>query len=307
MMKRAFLSIFLFALAVAHAQTPAITQVREAAGRGDFAASERIVDALRKQSGATAELALAVSWEGRAALAAKNLDRAERYADEARSLSLELLKKRKLDAESMLPLALGASIEVHAQVMAARKETSSAVAFLETERKKYAGTSIVERIQKNINLLSLEGKPAPPLNATEWIGAKPPELASLRGKPVLLFFWAHWCPDCKAEVPILANIARRYASSGLTVVAPTRYYGYVEGGEDAKPAQEKRYIEQVRDRYYSALASAPVPLSNAIFEAYGCSSTPTLTLVDKAGIVRWYHPGSATEAELAAQIERILK
>lgn len=306
-MKRAVSLIFLLVLATAQAQTPVIDQVREAAGRGDFAASERIVDALRKQRGATPELALTVSWEGRAALAAKNLDRAERYADEARSLSLELLKKRKLDAESMLPLALGASIEVHAQVMAARGETSNAVGFLETERKKYAGTSIVERISKNINLLSLEGKTAPPLNAAEWIGTKPPTFASLRGKAVLVFFWAHWCPDCKAEVPILANVARRFASQGLTIVAPTRYYGYVEGGEDAKPAQEKLYIQQIRDRYYAPLANAPVPLSNAIFEAYGCSSTPTLALIDKTGIVRWYHPGTATEAELIARIERILK
>lgn len=306
-MKRAVSSMFLVVLAIVQAQTPVIDQVREAAGRGDFAASERIVDSLRKQRGATPELALAISWEGRAALAAKNLDRAERYADEARDLSLQLLKTRKLDAESMLPLALGASIEVHAQVMAAHGEISNAVAFLETERKKYAGTSITQRISKNINLLSLEGKPAPSLDASEWIGAKPPALASLRGKPVLVFFWAHWCPDCKAEVPVLANVARRFAPQGLTIIAPTRYYGYVEGGEDAKPTQEKRYIEQIRDRYYAPLAKAPMPLSNAIFESYGCSSTPTLALIDKAGIVRWYHPGTATEVELIERIERILK
>jgi thiol-disulfide isomerase/thioredoxin len=307
MLKRAFPAIVLVALTFTYAQTPAIDQVKAATARGDFAGSDLVVQTLRKQVGTKPELALAVSWQARGALAAKNLDLAESYADQARDLSLQILKNRKLDAEPWLPLALGASIEVHAQVMAARGETSGAVGFLQDERRRYAGTSIVERIGKNINLLSLEGKPAPTLNAAEWIGTKPPELASLRGKPVLLFFWAHWCPDCKAEVPILTNLMRRYGPSGLTIVAPTRYYGYVEGGEDAKPAEEKRYIEQIRNRYYPLLASAPVPLSKAVFEAYGCSSTPTLALVDKAGIVRWYHPGAATEAELAAQVERILK
>ena len=192
MTKRVLAAIFLVALSISTAQTPTIDEVRAANSRGDFAASDRIVEGLRKQNGVKPELALAVSWQARGALAAKKLDLAERYADQARDLSLQLLKSRKLDAESMLPLALGASIEVHAQVMAARGETSSAVGFLQGEKKEYAGTSITERISKNINLLSLEGKPAPALNATEWIGAKPPALSSFRGKPVLLFFWAHW-------------------------------------------------------------------------------------------------------------------
>jgi thiol-disulfide isomerase/thioredoxin len=216
------------------------------------------------------------------------------------------LKTRKLDAETLVPLALGASIEVHAQVMAQRGETSSAVGYLENERRKYAGTSIVERIVKNINLLSLKGKRAPSLDATEWIGTKPPAWASYRGKPVLVFFWAHWCPDCKEVAPVLSNLVRRYGSRGLTLVTPTRYYGYVESGADAPKPAEKVYIGQIRDRYYAPMASAAAPLSNRIFETYGCSSTPTLALIDKQGIVRWYHPGTATEAELVREIEAVL-
>jgi hypothetical protein len=100
---------------------------------------------------------------------------------------------------------------------------------------------------------------------------------------------------------------QRYGPRGLQMIAPTRYYGYVEGGEDAPPAKEKPYIAKIRDQYYAPLKSASVPLSNAIFEAYGCSTTPTLALVDKQGIVRWYHPGNATEVELAQKIEAVLK
>jgi thiol-disulfide isomerase/thioredoxin len=287
-------------------QAPVVDQVREAAGRGDFAAADRLVEAYGRQAGENPQLALAISWQARGALAAKRYELAESYAGRARDLALKLLKRRRLDADKDLPLALGAAIEVQAQVMAARGEVSSAVAFLETERRKYAGTSVVERIAKNINLLSLTGKRAPPLEAAEWIGVKPPALAAYRGKPVLVFFWAHWCPDCKAQAPILSNLMRTYGPRGLMLLAPTRYYGYVEGGQEAPRAKEKAYIQQVRDRDYPGLARVPVPLSNAIFETYGCSSTPTLALIDKQGIVRWYHPGNATEAELIRQIEAVL-
>ena len=52
----------------------------------------------------------------------------------------------------------------------------------------------------------------------------------------------------------------------------------------------------------------PVPISGANFANYGANfSTPTLVLLDRQGIVRWYHPGAATEKELAANIEAILK
>ena len=62
----------------------------------------------------------------------------------------------------------------------------------------------------------------------------------------------------------------------------------------------------MRAQYYSALAGMPVPVSSANFLAYGASSTPTLVLIDAGGIVRYYHPGAASEAELAARIQKLL-
>jgi hypothetical protein len=78
-------------------------------------------------------------------------------------------------------------------------------------------------------------------------------------------------------------------------------------GEQAAPAAEKQYIDQVRRRRYAALAEMPVPLSAANFLAYGASTTPTLILLDRAGVVRFYHPGAASEAELSARIQAILR
>ena len=198
-------------------------------------------------------------------------------------------------------------MEVHAQAMAARGERSDGVAFLQEQVKLFAGTSIVERIRKNINLLSLEGKPAPTLETGDWLSAKPRTLAELRGHPVLLFFWAHWCGDCKNDAPILAEVIHNFAPKGLVAIAPTKLYGYVARGEDAAPAKEKSYIEEVWQHYYSGWTGVPVPVSAANFQTYGSSTTPTIVLIDAAGVVRYYHPGAATAAELSARIQAVLE
>src|SRR5262249_12727070 len=142
-----------------------VNDVREQIARHDLAAAEQSVRAYQSQKGATPELAAAVSWMARGALDAKDWKQAERFSTEARDLSLALLKTRRLDADPWLPTALGASIEVHAQAQAARGERSEAVMFLKEQLSAYGSTSIHERIRKNLNLLSLEGQPAPPIDA----------------------------------------------------------------------------------------------------------------------------------------------
>ena len=283
-----------------------VSDVRSLIAHNDMAAAEAQVRKAEAQNGATPEVALAFSWLARGELNAKSYDRADALATETRKLCDKLLAGRKLDAEPNLPIALGASIEVHAQVMAARGERSDGVAFLEDQAKLFGNTSIVERIRKNENLLSLEGKPAPPLDVQDFLGPKPKSLAELRGHPVLLFFWAHWCGDCKHDSPILADIIREYTPKGLVAIAPTKLYGYVAGGTDAPPVQERSYIEEVWKKYYPGWSSVPVPVSAANFQTYGSSTTPTIVLIDGAGIVRYYHPGSATAAELISRIQSLI-
>ena len=280
-----------------------VAEVRAAIARQDLPAAERLVESYRKANGSTPQTAAALSWLGRGALAAQQFDRAERYAGEARQMALELLRNRALDAEPNLGIALGASIEVQAQALAARSRRAEAVAFLQEELKRWQNTSIRTRIQKNVHLLSLEGKPAPGIDTSRWIGAKP---GNLNGHPVLIVFWAHWCPDCKRMVPELARIMERFGPRGLRLVGPTQLYGYTARGQEAAPAEEMRYIEEVRKTYYAPLGSMLVPVSAGNFEVYGASTTPTVVLVDRLGIVRLYHPGNMSYAELAPRIEAIV-
>ena len=269
-----------------------VDDVRAAIAAGNFTGGERLIDSYRQARGSseTPESILALSWLGRGAQAAKRWDDAARYAAATRKLVDAQLKKRPLDAEPQLPLALGASIEVMGHTLAGRGQLSEAVALLQSELKTWHATSIRTRIQKNLHLLSLEGKPAPPLETKVAIGGRVPTWAQLKGKPVLLFFWAHWCVDCKAQLEPLTRLQKQYGPKGLVILGPTQRYGYAAGGEDATPERETRYIEQVRRDFYGGLDMA-VPLSEENFRAYGSSSTPTLVLVDRAGIVRLYHPG----------------
>jgi len=257
------------------------------------------VRAAQSKLGATAEVAAAVSWLARGAFDLRQIDKADAYATEARTMGMRALGMRRIDTDPWLPTAVGAAIEVHAGVLAARGQTAEAVTFLQDQLKAWGGTSIHERIQKNINLLSLEGKPAPKLEGVN--------LAAYKGRPVLLFFWAHWCPDCKADVNIIASVEKRFRPKGLALLGPTRLYGYAQGGEPAPPEAEKQYIEQVRQKYYAPLAAMPTPVSTANFQAYGASTTPTVVLIDRAGIVRMYHPGAVTEAELTARVQALLQ
>src|SRR5262245_48699829 len=84
----------------------------------------------------------------------------------------------------------------------------------------------------------LEGRPAPALDTQERLGPRVPSLAELEGRVILLFFWAHWCVECKAESAIIARLVEKYRSQGLTLIAPTQLYGYVTAGRAAQRAQE---------------------------------------------------------------------
>ena len=287
------------------AQAGIVEDVRGALAQGSFAAAESELTSYRNQQGVTSEYLDAYSWLARAALAERQYPQAESYAKQTKTLVVEQLKTRVLDADEHLPTALGAAIEVQSQAMAAQGQRTQAIALLQSALRTYGNTSVRARLQKNLNLLTFEGRLAPALREDQFLGAMLPTTAELKGSPQLLFFWAHWCPDCKSEAPIIAQLRAEYAPKGLKVIGPTRYYGYTAQEEHAAPASELKYIDAVRHRYYGALLDMPVPINTANFNTYGASTTPTLVLVDRAGRVAWYHPGAVPYAELKAEVEKV--
>jgi thiol-disulfide isomerase/thioredoxin len=295
---------WLASVGAAHADI--VDDVRTALAYNNMGGAQAVLTQYKAQHGADAAYVEALSWMARAQLISQDYTSATSTAKETIALVTDSLKTRKLDADEHLPMALGAAYEVEAQALAATGRKADAVALLKSGLQKYGATSIRARLQKNLNTLQFVGLAAPPLHEEHWVGGKGPALAAMKGSPVLLFFWAHWCVDCKGEMPILARLRTEYEMKGLHLMAPTQRYGYVAHGDNAAPAAEDAYIEKVWQQYYSPLQGVPVPLSKANFDAYGASTTPTIVLLDKSGKVAMYHPGAMPYEELKAAIEKVM-
>jgi len=284
-----------------------VNQMRDMAWAEEVDAAQTL---LQQQRGyhdqASPEWLVAASWLGRGASFAQRWDVAEQYAREAYDGSSALLNDREVDLERQLPAALGAGIEVLGRVQDARGDRSGAVEFLRAQHETYKGTSIETRIQKNILLLSLEGHPFPVIDVEHYLGEQVLSPDSLKGKVVVAFFWAHWCPDCKQQLPILDQLYEQYGERDLAIIGPTQLYGYIARGQNATPAEELEYLRGAYQERFPVPTWMSVPVSQQSFLDFGISTTPTLVIIDREGVVELYNPGTLSYEELSAQVERLL-
>jgi peroxiredoxin len=102
-------------------------------------------------------------------------------------------------------------------------------------------------------------------------------LSSLRGKVVLIDFWAQWCEPCKKELPQLDQLAKQYAAKGVVIVAVNI---------DKQRDNAERMVKQLG-------VSLPVLLDPAgsVAGSYDLPKMPTSFVVDKKGIVRYVNEG----------------
>jgi len=275
--------------------------VRGKISAGDLASGEAAVEEYRRTKGVDAEYLDAVGWLARGAEMLGRRDRAAAFVAEVRR-EIPVEKREKDD----LIIPFGAAVEVEAKLRLASEGRGSAIRFLEGELLASKEVSLRSRIRKNLNLLGLEGQKAPELGTADALGGKQVRLADFAGKPVLMFFWAAGCGDCKADAPKMERLVSKYAPKGLVAVAPTRLYGTGADHKDATPAEERAFLTKVWAETYAGLAAVPVPIDTETMVRYGVSATPTMVLVDRKGTVRLYAPTRMTEAELARRIEALL-
>jgi len=118
-------------------------------------------------------------------------------------------------------------------------------------------------------------------------------LSSLRGKPVVINFWASWCPPCREEAPILEEVWRRYDDKGVTII-----------GVDIQDteADARAYIEEFGITY----PNGP-DIGGKITIDYGVSGIPVTFFVNREGLIvsRWV--GAINEGILVSRIEDLLR
>ena len=152
-------------------------------------------------------------------------------------------------------------------------------------------------------------KPAPTTDTTQLavpeginIGARAPDfqlqtldgkmvkLSDLRGKPVLLNFWATWCGPCRSEMPYLQQINDSYSAKGLVLLA-------IDIAES--PATVEKFMTEL-----DLSMTVPMDTDKKVAKAYGITAIPTTFLIDKEGIIRQKMVGAFPNK---AAIETLLK
>jgi tetratricopeptide (TPR) repeat protein len=133
----------------------------------------------------------------------------------------------------------------------------------------------------------LIGRPLPQLAARVWIGSSPLTAADLRGKVVLLQFWAMWNAASTAQFERLNRWQGKYGASGLQVIGVTRLFGRSERADGLSSKDELASIETLRAARNVKFPMAVAGLDDVTNdERFNATSLPMLVLVDREGIVR---------------------
>ena len=140
---------------------------------------------------------------------------------------------------------------------------------------------------------ALPQAPAPDIIASQWIDQTPVKLSDLRGKVVLLDFWAHWCGPCRITLPNLSRWQDTYKDKGLVVLGLTHYFGH-GGQKPMTPGEELLYLRDFKKRNklpYGIVVDETV----ANDYNYGVNSIPMSFLIDREGRLRYISPGASDE------------
>ena len=155
--------------------------------------------------------------------------------------------------------------------------------------KKYPSSTQAEKCGRAVERLDLIGTPAPVLDVETWVNGPPQDMAALRGRVVIVWFFATWCPHCKSTMPEIAALKARFAGKPLTIIGITN---------NAKDQTTESAMQFVSDPQWGITYPAAVDRKGGVTSmAYQGTGIPAAVIVDKKGIVRWAdHPTYISDA-----------
>jgi thiol-disulfide isomerase/thioredoxin len=164
----------------------------------------------------------------------------------------------------------------------------------------------------------LVGKPAPDFGADFAVNGKPGKLSELKGKVVLLDFFAVWCGPCIDAFPELTALNKEYKDKGLEVNGVLFYEGRYNGFDKEKkqlikgkstPQEEQTVFKDFVAGHkldYRILAVPPDDKSK-VYEAFSIKAFPVTLLIDRKGVIRYGSVGHEPDEKDAAEKLKLLK
>ncbi len=163
--------------------------------------------------------------------------------------------------------------------------------------------------QMALTRMTLEGSVAPMITAERSHGDFK-GLESMRGKVVIVDFFAHWCGPCIASFPDMEQMYGDLHSKGLEVVSVTTYYGYYKGEGMPGRTMDKdtEFAKMAEFKSEHKMPWSVVLGDRSNMEEYGVNAIPTAILIDRKGVIHSVHVGYSKDsfAEFRKQVEELL-
>jgi thiol-disulfide isomerase/thioredoxin len=304
-----------------NAQAARLIVVEISAGKNDFETAERVLSEYKQNAPLRqdqlfrmqAAITAAYSKAGKFPQAAKH---ARDAVEAAKAMKPQTDEERDARNEAittsiMLLAALNEEMKKEAEAVKVLEEARllgltlpSASLYENATRMLYeikGFSSYIKPVERNDN------ETAPELIIKEWLDKKPIKLSDLRGKVVLIDFWATWCGPCIASFPKLRRLRTKYKNKGFEIIGITRLYGEI-GDREVSEEKEITFLRDFKRRYQ---LSHPIAVhdTDENHSRYGVESIPSVFLLDKQGRVRYISVGSGrnVDKEIEEMIVKLLQ